>query len=291
MKIKNSVERFDSGILLKVFFFSSLLSVVLRCLQMFRFIEPETGFNSGPGWLMALLYVIVFGSSLFFCVGSYLGKSTENYQPMGIKNERACIITLVFVAALAGDWISSFFGFFNSLVNGTGSADFRGFMASGVITNFFQSIFAFFAAIYFVIVAFDFLRGTHKANRSKLLALAPVGWASIRLVHRFIRQISFIEVSDLLFELVMLSCLVLFFMAFAQVASGVNSTGFGWRLSAFGLSAALIAITVNSSRLVYGIVMGFSSLNEHHLFSFVDIAFAIFALALICSLNKKTKEV
>ncbi len=291
MKIKNSIEKLNTDILLTVFFFSSLACAVLRCLQVFRFIEADTGFNTGAGWLMALLYFIIFGCGTAFCVVSYLSKHTRFHQPMGINDRLSGIFTMVFAVALAGDWISSFFGFFDCLANDVSNTGFRGFMSSGVFTYFAQSVFAFFSAIYFVIFAFDILRGTIKANKSKLLALAPVGWASVRLIHRFIRQISFIEVSDLLLELVMISCLVLFFMALAQVVSGVNSTGFEWRIAAFGLFAALIAVTVNVARFAYGIVMGFSALNEHHPFSFVDIAFAMFAVSLIFTLNKKAKEV
>ena len=291
MKIKNSIEKLNTDILLIVFFFSSLACAVIRTLQIFRFIEPETGFNTGAGWLMILLYVAVFGCAAIFCVGSYLSKQTKACQPMGVNDRSAGTCALVFAVALAGDWMSSFFGFFNSLANGVSAPGFRGFMSSGVITNLGQSFFAFLSAIYIAFLAFDFLRGTHKANKFKILALSPVAWASVRLIHRFIRQISFVEVSDLLFELVMISCLVLFFMALAQVVSGVNSTGFEWRIPAYGLSASLIAIILNVSRLAYGIFNGFSSLNENHPFSLVDLAFAMFAVSLICALNRRTKEV
>ena len=291
MKIKNSIDKLKADILLTVFFFATLVGIVLRTLQMFRYIEPDTGFNTGAGWLMALIYVIAFGCLAAFCIVSYLSKDTDSQQPMGIKDKVCGIFTLVFAVALVGNWISSFFEFFDSLANDVTNTGFRGFMSSGVITYFVQSVFAFFSAIYFVVFAFDILRGTVKANKLKLLALAPVGWASVRLVHRFIRQISFIKVSDLLLELVMLACLVLFFMALAQVVSGVNSTGFEWRITGYGLSAALVALIINAARFTYGIVMGFSTLNENHLFSLVDVSFALFAVVLINTLNKKTKEV
>lgn len=291
MKIKNSVDKLDSKILLAVFFFGMLVGTVLRTLQVFRFIEHDTGFITGAGWLMALLYVIVFGCGIAFCVVSYLSRDTAAHQPQGIKDNLAGAFALVFSVSLAGDWISSFFNFIASLTTGVSVPGFRGFMSSGVITYLFQSFFAFLSAIYFVIFAVDLLRGTAKAHKAKILALAPVGWAGIRLIHRFIRQISFVEVSDLLFELVMLSCLVLFLMALAQVASGVNSTGFEWRLTGFGLFAALISVTINFPRLVYSLIFGAQALNEHHPFSLVDVVFALFAVTLVIALNKKTEEV
>ena len=212
MKIKNSVDKLDTRILPAVFFFAALVSTVIRTLQVFRFIEHETGFITGGGWLMTILYVIVFGCGLAFCVASYLSKDTASHQPQGLKDKLAGGFAFAFSVTLAGDWISSFFNFITSLTTDVSVPGFRGFMSSGVITYLAQSFLAFFSAIYFVIFALDLLRGTVKANKAKILALAPVGWAGIRLIHRFIRQISFVEVSDLLFELIMLSCAVLFFM-------------------------------------------------------------------------------
>lgn len=287
MKIKNNFSKISTAPLTMIFFFACLACIVIRCLQMFCFIEPSTGFTVGAEWLTAVLYVILFGCAIAFCVVSYLSKDTQNHQPQELLDKRTGVFTLIFGLFMAGDWIGSFLNCITSLETTPAGDGFRGFMSTGVVTYSAQSLFAFFSAIYIIIYAFDFFRGTKKASRFKILALAPVGWSAIRLVHRFIRQISFIEVSDLFLELVMISFTVLFFMAFAQVSSGVNSTGFQWRITGFGLSAALVCLTLNVARFVYLCVNGASSINADHPFSAVDLAFAFFAVSLVFCLNKK----
>ena len=56
-----------------------------------------------------------------------------------------------------------------------------------------------------------------------------------RLVFRFTRTISYIRVSDLMLEMLMLVFFIMFFMAFAQVNSRVDPNKKEWKIAAYGL--------------------------------------------------------
>lgn len=290
MKIKNSISSLKVRMLGYVFAALSVVCIALRTYQMFTCIEPVTGFNVGPQWLMILLYVLLFGGCLAFCVISYLSKDTAELQPMGIKSSSVSVLAFLMAFQFLVDWISNVFGGADTL-SGTGTAEggFKTLMASGLLTGTLQGIFAFFSMIYMVIFAFDMRKGTAVASKFKILALAPAGWASVRLVGRFITQISFLEISDLFLELVMLSFTAMFFMSFAQVSSGVNSTGFSWRLCGFGYSAALIASTLFISRGAVSVIKGSEVLNPSLLANTQDLAFAVFAVVLISEMLKKSR--
>lgn len=289
MKIKNSVSSLDARILGIVFAVVSAVSVALRTYQMFNCIEPVTGFNVGPQWLMILLYAIIFAGCLVFCVFSYLSEDTAKLHPMGMKSKNTFVFALLMALQFLINWLLGVFGGVDSL-SGTQSAEgFKGLMASGLLTGGLQGIFAFLSMIYMVIFAFDMRNGTVKASKFKILALAPAGWATVRLVERFLSQISFLEISDLFLELVMLSFMAMFFMAFAQVCSGVNSTGFSWRLSGIGYPAALIALTLFFSRSIISVVKGSQVLNPSFLAEAADLTFAVFVAVLVSELLKKDR--
>lgn len=290
MKIKNAFPSLRVGTLSTVYCVLACICTALRAFQLFFHIEPETGFNIGSEWLMLIFYVLIFGGCIAFSVVSFLSKETAEFDLEGVKSKNVSIFSFIFAAFLLINWLTSIFGGVSSYAVTEADAGFKGLMSSGLLTGTLQGFFAFFSMIYFVIFAFDMRRGTALSSKFKIMALAPVGWASVRLVHRFISQISFLEVSDLFLELVMLSFMVMFFMAFAQVVSGVNSTGFSWRIYGFGYSAALIAITINISRCIVAIIKGSSALNSSHLPESVDIAFALFAVMLIGQLVRKSKN-
>ena len=94
------------------------------------------------------------------------------------------------------------------------------------------------------------------------------------------RKIAFVRVSDLFFELLACVCMILFFLAFAQTASGVYSTGMSWRLIGFGLPAGLLTLGVQIPRFVFLFIESGSHINENHPFSPTDVCFGVFVLAI-----------
>lgn len=285
MKLKN-----NSSISIKplttVFFFSSLIAIVLRCLQMAKYIDPETGFITGGEIFNVILYAVLFIPCLYFIISSFLSRQAGEFDIHGIKSPVLGSVTAVFAISLVYDWISSFVSGIASLADTSYSGGIQSLMSSGSLPLALQSVFAFFSAIYFFIVAADFFKGKNTASKFKILALTPVCWTGFRLIHRFIRQISFVEVSDLFLELVMLALMIIFFMSFAQVNSGVYSEGFTWRLIGFGLSGAVIAITLSIARLIFTFVGNRAYIVSEHPFNFADFAFAVCFAVLVSEVSK-----
>ncbi len=293
MKIKQSNDKISLREMPVVFFIAAVVSVICRTLQMFMFIDHETGFYTGGSVSSVALYAVLAVASIYFIVASFLSAESRKTDFCLEKNSALNAVTVIFSVSFLYDGISSFFSSFMSVGTQSAATAFQSMMLSGTIPLFFRSIFAFLSAIYFMLLAKSFIKCDGKFSGHKILAVAPVGWAGFRIIHRFIEQISYVKVSELLLELILLAFMIMFFMAFAQTASGVYSDVYRWRVTGFGLSAALVALTLNCARLICVFLKGADMLNGKYPFSVTDFIFAIFAVILIKAVitESKTKEI
>ena len=281
LSIKGSRKDMNIGICNVVFIVAAIAGIIIRTMQMASYIDPETGFYKGYGdWIHLIFYIILAVNIIFFCGRTYLSADVRKIEIGGDSNKAASIGTRLFAVALIWD---SFYSFFNGIYSaGSSNADL---MRSGALPLTLQSFFALLSAIYFFILASDFSKGTAKAYKRKILATAPVSWAAARLITRFMRQISFIQVSDLLLELVMIAFMIMFFMALAQTASGVYKDQFKWRIPGLGLSAGLIAAVISVPRLIFTIFSSSHIVSEHP-FSLADFIFVIFIFTLMTKIKE-----
>ena len=282
MKIKGTQTSFTLSDFSKILGISTVVAIVLRAIQMAKFIDNETGFTTGGKAFSIILILVLAAAALAFVVKAFLSAESEKIQLQGVKSKALGAASALFSLSLLFDFVSGF----TSGMSDT-AADFKGLMLTGTMPRFLQSIFAVLAAFYFLFLSKDFLKGTANASKHRVLAIMPVGWAGFRMICRFVRQISFVKVSDLFFELVMLAFMLIFFMAFAQVISGVYSDGFQWRIPAFGASAALIAGMLSVPRLIFTFVGYESYINPQHTFQITDLAFFGFILVLTATVCKK----
>ena len=282
MKIKGTNTSVTLSDIPKILGLSSLAGIVIRCIQMAKFIDNETGFATGGKIFSVVLMLGLVVAVLTIVVKAFLSAESEKLQVQGVKSTPLGAATVFFAVSLLFDFVSGF----TSMGSAGSTGDFKNLMLTGTMPRFIQSIFAVFAAIYFIILAKDYFKGTQNASNHRILAIAPVGWAGFRMVCRFVRQISFIRVSDLFLELIMLAMMLIFFMALAQVLSGVYSEGFRWRLPSFGAGAALIAVTLSIPRLIFTIVDFEGYINTQHTFQLADFAFAVFIVLLLVTVCK-----
>lgn len=293
MKIKNSKESLRLSMLFPVMYVMSLVLIVLRCFQLTRFIDSETGFVTGGAGFNVLLYVLIGAVSLFFIAVSFLSADVKKLEIAGMKDKAAAIAAVVFGAALMYDWIDSlvegvvifndisFVGFYS------GGELFKTLMSTGALPYMLQGLFALASAIYVFILAKSFFNGSMTAHKHRYLALAPVAWTAFKLITRFVKQISYIKVSDLMLELIMLAFMILFFVAFSQVVSGVYSDTSRWRITALGLSGAVVSLCANVPRLIFTLFAN-EFLNKEYPFNFADAAFAFFAVFVALAACKKS---
>ena len=283
--IKGSKENIKLAPTLAVFAAAAVAGIVIRYIQMLKFIDPKTGFTTGGNAFSIVLYALIVVSSLFICVTSFLSADSKKIAIGNSGNKLASIGTSLFAISLLGD---TYYCLYQVMLNSGTASAYTDVMKNGTVPMTLQSIFAFISAIYLFILASDFSKGTAKAYKRKFLATAPVFWAGSRLIFRFLRQISFVEVSDLLIELVMIAFMIMFFMALAQVSSGVYKDSFKWRIPGLGLSAAIIAATVSVPRMIVAITAR-ELVNKAYPFSLTDLLFVIFIITLMVKIKEDAK--
>lgn len=291
MKLKESKEIFLYRRLPLIFFLCTSATVIIRTVQMFFFIEREAGFYTGGELLQVLLYFLIAVSGVGFAAVSFLSKESSKITLRMKKDTALSALTVLLSVSFLYDSLSSFFGAFDSIGRVSyGASAFQSMMLSGTIPQMFQSAFALLSAAYFIIFAKSIIKGTDSAAGHKLLAVAPVGWAGFRLIHRFVEQISYVRVSELFLELILLALFVMFFMSFAQVSSGVYVKNARWRLVGLGLPAALISLTLNIPRMLFVLLKGTDELYAKYPFRVADFVAALFIAVIVIKLIKNIKE-
>ena len=284
--LKGSKDNIKVAPCLTVFAIAAIVGIVIRFIQTLKFIDPKTGFSTGGGILSIILYAVIVISSLYFCITSFLSSDSKKITIGESTNKLTAIGTGLFGLSLLGD---AYYCIYQVVVNTGTTVGYTNVMKDGSLPMTLQSVFAFFSAIYLFILASDFSKGTAKAYKRKFLATAPVFWAGARLILRFLKQISFVEVSDLLLELVMIAFMIMFFMALAQSASGVYKDSFKWRIPGLGLSAAIIAATVSVPRMIVAITAR-ELVNKAYPFSLTDLLFVIFIIVLMVKIKEDAKK-
>lgn len=291
MKLKENKEISFYGKLPLIFFLCCAVTVIIRTVQIFSFVDRETGFYEGGSAIAVILYLILAAFSVFFAVTSFLSKETAKIELKAEKDTLLSVLTCLLSFGFLYDSASSLVGSVDSMGSSSyGVSAFQSMMLSGTLPQFFQSIFALFSAVYFLFFAKDMIKGTDKASNHKIIAVAPACWAGFRLVHRFVEQISYIRVSELLLELVLLALTVMFFMAFAQVASGVYVINARWRIVGLGLPVSLLSLTLNVPRLIFALTQGADELYAKYPFKVSDFIVALFIVVLIVRITSRKNE-
>ncbi len=295
MKIKNSKENLKLDRLFPVMFAATLVLIVLRCLQLAKYIDSSTGFLTGGSFINILFYGVIVAACLYFIIVSFLSKEGGRVELAALDDKNAGIAGSVFAVSL-------FYDFADSLMDGLvilsnlpfetyrNTAELiKGLMATGALPYVLQALFALLSAIYIFILSRSFAKGSGKAHNCKLLAVMPIAWASFKLITRFIKQISYIKVSDLFLELIMISFMILFFIALSQVVSGIYCDDSRWRITALGLSGALLSFCINVPRLVFTVFAN-EFVNKEYPFCFDDAMFGVFALFVALAAVKSAKK-
>ena len=263
---------FGTGIL--VFAAAVIIALPLRTLQYFTVLESETGFFIKNDWSVYLLGLILSAAIIFLLVFGFISRKSLDYSletikrpGQGILSLTACAGILMSTASIAVDLVSST-GF--SQEESTNKAILA-----------IQAIFGVLSAIYFLAVGLSFITGKSNGSEYRLISLAPVIWSIFRLILRFTRTISYIRVSDLMFEMLMLVFFIMFFMTFAQVNSRVDGEKKEWKIAAYGLPAALLALVCFVPRFIVMITGNADLLNEQSPAEYCDIGIALFIISTV----------
>lgn len=281
-KIKGSSSAVKMKYLLFVFAAAVLVSLPTRVYQLLALVDASNGFFKESDVTVPVLYAIVVVFSLLFLILSFISKEVPSPKLPAGKNPILGIASFVITAGLGWDMFATLgeiipvnqgsAGIFISLLRNNLA------QAGGAFT-ILKFVFAFFAIIYFIVFGISHLNGKASYKEFKLLALSPLCWSMTMLVTKLMNAISFIKVSELLFEIFMFVFVMLFLLTFARISSGVFTEDSMWGIYGYGLTASLLAAIVTIPRIVI-LVVGLDAVEGYE-FNFAHFALLVFIMAYV----------
>lgn len=267
-----SKSGFGTGIL--IFVAAAIIALPVRTLQYFTVLESDTGFFSKIDWSVYVLAITAAAAVFAFLLLGFTKRKKLDYSLEVTKRSGQGI--LCFTAA-AGVLISTI-----AIVVELMNAD--SFSSDNKTENIVlaaQAVFALFSAVYFIAMGSSLVSGKTNGSEYRLISLAPVVWSLFRLIARFTRTISYIKVSDLMLEMLMLVFFIMFFMAFAQVNSRVDAEKKEWKIAAYGLSGALFALICFVPRFIVMVTGNASLLHEQSPAEYCDFGIALLIISTV----------
>ena len=270
--MKKDFIKHGFGIGAVIFALAAVIALPLRTVQFFTVLEDGTGFYSEMNFGVYLLFGILAASILALLFIGISKRKKLSFSTGEIKSPGCGILALT---AAAGVLLDAFncFGFNLNLGIST-AADAETSPVQFLFLSV-EGVLAILTALFFVILGVSLLSGKSSQKSCRYLALVPVFWSIVRMVLRFTRTISYIRVSDLLFEMIMLVFMIAFFFAFAQTNSKINANNIEWKVASYGLCTALLALVCFVPRFIV-VLSG----NAEHLYSYSSAEYCDFAIAL-----------
>lgn len=281
-KLKGSSNAVKMKYLIFVFAASVIVGLPTRVYQLLALVDPDNGFYAVSDATVPLLYVLVFLFPLAFLVLSYISREVPSPKLPAGKNVLLGGASLVMVGGLIWDIFSMLYD--NIPANQGNAQVFAAILKhnlsqnGGIIVGL-RFILAFASIIYLLVFAISHLNGRASYKEFKLLSLSPLCWSMTLLVSRLKQTISFVKVSDLLFEIGALVFLMLFMLTFARISSGVFTVDSMWGIYGYGLTASFFLALITVPRLV--MIISDVPAVEGYEFDFTFVAVLVFVLSYI----------
>ena len=263
---------------------AAVIALPLRTVQFFTVLEGSSGFYTEYNWSVYLLYGILLLSIVAVLIFGLAKKKKLEYSFEVFKRPGQGVISM---ATALGVLLDAAFCITSAMKieeisSGLSTANYVEGMTQGDgIILAAEAIFGVFTAIYLVVLGFSYLSGKTNGSEYRLISLSPVVWSIFRLVYRFKRTISFVNVSDLLFEMIMICFMIMFFFAFAQVNSRVNGKGNEWKLASYGIPAALLALVCFVPRFIVTVSGNADLLYSYSAAEYCDLFVALFIISTV----------
>lgn len=296
MKIKSS-KNIDMKKLLIVWIAAAVILLPTRIYQLLKIVDLEQGFYLKTDFSVGFMYGFLAVLLILFVAGSYLSSKATEIKSDYSGNKLLGGVSIAVSVSMVVNVITQFSTFLD-LYKGFGSqfgvttmelGEYM--MKSGALSKLGEAVFALFSAIYFVLFGLGCFGEKIKIEKLRILAITPVAWSIFRMLTRLIRTISYIKVSDLFYEIIMILFMMVFFMAFAQVNAKVNEKGIEWKIFGYGFFASLMALICSVPRLVMVIIGKGDILSADSPLEIWDLLIAVFIIVYIVGLiSCKKKE-
>lgn len=269
----------------------------LRIWQQLRLIEQDSGFWAQRSHVTITLLYVAMGLLVFLPL--LLGLSQRRKTSVDLTRRRHLAEGLTaFVAAftLAYSALTALVGALELLHPGAIAAAtsssvtvFQYLTRSGGLATLAQACFGGLSALFFMQLSLIDLLPKKKIHVSRLLSLAPLFWSVARILRYFSRTISYRQISDLFLSIAAMFMLILFFMAMAQVLSGVNASRREWLLPAAGFPAFALLLLCFVPRLVA--FFRLDSLSPDAEIAWCDLVLALFvSMFIVGRVKRKSPE-
>ena len=278
-KLKGSLSKPEPTSIIAAAAISLCVLLPLRVYQVTALIDPQTGFYKGNNFTVPLFYILCAIVVAALSALSFLNDKANRTRDIKNKSIPLGILSVLTAITIILDSIDQLAGFFRLNAEYNPFSDFtqvQYLSKSGATMMLAQSVFGILAAFVFCIYTFFCFGKKSKFRGFSVLSVAPVAWAICRIIVRFVRKISFVNISDLLLELFMLVFLIMFLLSFAQVVAKVTPEITAWRLYGCGIPAAMLCFLIAVPRL-FLIAIGHSdSLVADYGFAPCDLMIALF---------------
>lgn len=263
-----------------------IIFLPLRVYQYFKILEPETGFYAKKDFSVYLMYAVMAFIVVFSIVISLVNRKKLKAMPTGLSPVGGAVIYGIAAIGMIADaavCVSDFLEIYSSYEYNFDNTLMQYISQKGGNILAAQAVFAIVSAVYFFTLAGGSAAKKNIAPSVKIIALAAPLWAVMRLLARFKRTISFINVSDLLIELFAIVFVMLFLYVFAQNVSKVDKGENYWKLFAYGIPAAVFSLACFVPRAVLLIIGRGDLLPNGYGIQICDFTLAIMILSVLMS--------
>lgn len=285
MKLRGKFKNVNPIIPLYVLVGLLVLAIPLRTYHLLFITESDTGFYKSTNWTVYLVYFLsVLAVAVPYIMVNLAKSVPSSKNPPTRKNKFLAVTALLFGLGIVADVISTLAKIF-----------IRGDVTSlatqeNIVPMLIEAVFGLLSAIYIVIFGISFLDGKTTYSQYKFLALSPLAWSIGRVIIRFLTRISYVNIADLLFELVAISFMMVFFLALARISSGLANETSMRSLFASGYVSIFFCLLTNIPRFVVTITGNGSLLPNEYPLSLCDLFFSFFAVAYIVNAMIYAKE-
>lgn len=258
-----------------------LVAVPLRVYQYFKVLEPETGFYSTIDFSVYIIYALL-GIAVITAIVIPLINRKKMITVASVKKSPVFLVLSLILAVTiiidSAGQLMSYFDLYDDAAASSGSTIAEYVKKQGGTLLLLQAVSDAIAAVYFFVSGLSVSLGNSDGSKLKLLGLTPVLWCIFRLLYKFKRTISFINVSDLLLELFEIVFLMLFFFALAQTVARIDVKTVFWKIFAYGIPAAMFALMCFLPRFILMVTGKSELLNDHYGVSYSDLGAAAYII-------------
>ncbi len=276
--------------LLPLYIIVGLLTVAIpiRTYQLLFITEYDTGFYRTVDWSVYLIYALSIVAILVSFVLVNLAKNVPSSKDeIRKKNMFSAISAILFALGIIVDVIMAFASLLSNDTTGTMSGMLN---QENIMPTLIEAVFGILSAIYIMMFGISHIDGRTTYSQYKFLALAPLAWTVGRIIIRFLKKISYVNIADLMLELFTLAGMMLFFLALARISSGLANEKSMRSLFASGYVCVFFCLLANVPRLVIGLTGNSAYLPNEYPLSICDLTFALFVVSYIANAMQKATE-